>query len=141
MRAALVTIAFLAAAACQGQSPGAERMPIGGVGAEGRQLALPAQAQLDSGNVAFHVGDHQGALRHYEEATRLAPDQAAGWFGVYMAHNAMGNRVAADSAMQRVQALAPEAEWQEHPHPPREGDAAPGSPGMVNPHTSPPPRM
>jgi Flp pilus assembly protein TadD len=66
-------------------------------------------AQLDSGNVAFRARDMDRAVRHYRRVTELAPDLAAGWFGVYMTETMRGNTEAADSAFQQAQKLAPGA--------------------------------
>ncbi|MDX1674063.1 MAG: tetratricopeptide repeat protein [Longimicrobiales bacterium] len=66
-------------------------------------------AALDSGNAAYRRGDYQAALTAYEEAVAADDDVAAGWFGIYMAHLALGNTEAADSAMERAQSLAPGA--------------------------------
>ena len=53
---------------------------------ERESLPPDVLAQLDSGGAAFRADDHQGALTHYTKATELAPELAAAWFGVYMAH-------------------------------------------------------
>lgn len=66
-------------------------------------------AQLDSGSAAFRVDDFQGALRHYVRATEVAPASAAAWFGVYMAHAALGNEAEAAQALAEAQALDPGA--------------------------------
>jgi tetratricopeptide (TPR) repeat protein len=66
-------------------------------------------AALDSGNTAYRVGDYEGALDHYQHALEIDDDLAAGWFGLYMAHLALGNDAAADSAMARARGLAPGA--------------------------------
>jgi len=72
---------------------------------------LPADvlAQLDSGSAAFREDDHEGALAHYTSATELAPDLAAAWFGVYMAHHALGNQEAAQAALEKAQSVNPAA--------------------------------
>lgn len=72
---------------------------------------LPADvlAQLDSGSAAFREDDHEGALAHYTNATDLAPDLAAAWFGVYMAHHALGNLEAAQAALEKAQSVNPAA--------------------------------
>ncbi|MFP4622703.1 MAG: hypothetical protein ACLFRX_00845 [Gemmatimonadota bacterium] len=76
---------------------------------ESREDLEPAVvAALDSGNAAYREGDYDDALRYYREANE-AGDVAAAWFGIYMAQLALGNPAAADSAMDRAQALAPNA--------------------------------
>ena len=67
------------------------------------------RAQLDSGNAAYRRHDWAGALRHYETAAEHQPDATAAWFGVYMAQRALGDSVAAASALQRARDLAPGA--------------------------------
>ena len=66
-------------------------------------------AALDSGNAAYRNGAYEAALAQYRRAVRHDDDAAAGWFGIYMAELALGNQVAADSAMARAQELAPGA--------------------------------
>lgn len=87
--------------------------------AEAARAALDAEtvAQLDSGNVAFRARDMDQAIRHFRRVTELAPDLAAGWFGLYMTETIRGNTEAADSAFQRAQELAPGAPL----HRPNEG--------------------
>lgn len=72
---------------------------------------LPAELveALDSGNAAYRRGDYQDALTDYREAIEVNDGVAAGWFGLYMAHQALGNPEAADSALARAQDLAPGA--------------------------------
>lgn len=64
-------------------------------------------AQLDSATAAFRSNDHGAALAHYTRATEMAPDIGAGWFGVYMSQNALGNAEAAADALERARALVP----------------------------------
>jgi len=75
----------------------------------GREISGEARIQLDSGNAAFRARDFPQALTHFTRVTEMAPDDATGWFGVYMAHNAMGNKAAADSAIARARSVAPGA--------------------------------
>lgn len=72
---------------------------------------MPAEvvAQLDSGSTAFRHDDYEAALVHYTRATEMAPEVGAGWFGVYMAEDALGNAEAAHEALERAQALVPGA--------------------------------
>ena len=73
---------------------------------EGRAaLSGEALAQLDSGNVAYSAQALEDALRHYQRVTELAPEQASGWFGIYMAQTALGNTEAADEAFDRAQSF------------------------------------
>ncbi len=71
------------------------------------RVELGASAQIDSGNTAYKTKDYKGALAHYRAATERQPSLAAAWFGAYMAESALGNTAAADSAMKKVQAIAP----------------------------------
>lgn len=65
--------------------------------------------RLDSGTLAFREDDMEAALRHYEAAAEMAPDHAAGWFGVYMVQRRLGNADAAEEALERAQTAAPGA--------------------------------
>ena len=64
---------------------------------------------IDSANAAYSAQDFTAASGMYRRAAVLAPDITAPWFGLYMAEHALGNTAAADSAMQKAQALAPGA--------------------------------
>ncbi len=72
-------------------------------------LPEEAVAQLDSGNESYRAKNYDAALAHYQKVVDVAPDAAAGWFGIYMAQLALGHANAADSAMARAKALAPGA--------------------------------
>lgn len=104
---ALAGLVFLGAAACS--PPDDQRTETLDPTTAGRQISEAARAQLDSGNVAFRAGEFAQALAHYTRVTELAPDDATGWFGLYMAHDAMGNKAAADSAIARARSEAPGA--------------------------------
>lgn len=104
-----LALLLAAASACgPGEPPQPESVPA-------REASPPAQrevppevtAQLDSGSAAFRADDFAGALAHYTRATELAPDLAAAWFGVFMAHEAMGNAQAAQEALAKTQQLEP----------------------------------
>lgn len=62
-------------------------------------------AVLDSGSEAFRADDYQSSLAHYTRATELDPEVAAGWFGVFMAQQALGNAEAAAEALERARKL------------------------------------
>lgn len=64
-------------------------------------------AQLDSGTVAYRQQRLEDARRHYRAAVELNPHSASAWFGVHMAEKALGDTVAADSAMERARQLSP----------------------------------
>lgn len=77
---------------------------------EARAALAPAvAAALDSGNAAYSDRDYERALRHYTSVVELDDDAAAGWFGVYMAHLALGNAEAAEAAMAQARIRAPGA--------------------------------
>lgn len=76
---------------------------------QARNLPADVRAALDSGNAAYRRDDFAAAREHYLRATQLGPDQSAAWFGLSMVERELGNIAAADSAMQRVQSLAPGA--------------------------------
>lgn len=73
------------------------------------KLPSAAVAQLDSGNAAYRARDYQRAVQHYQAAIGIDSEQAAPWFGIYMAESALGNVTRADSALQRAQKIAPGA--------------------------------
>jgi tetratricopeptide (TPR) repeat protein len=64
---------------------------------------------IDSANAAYSAREYDEAARLYRQSAELAPTVTATWFGIYMAEHARGNIAAADSAMARAQALAPDA--------------------------------
>lgn len=73
------------------------------------QMAPEVVAQLDSGTAAFRADDFQAALRHYARATELDPENGPGWFGVYMAEQALGRPEAAAAALERARGVVPGA--------------------------------
>ena len=111
-RALSWTLALCLTAAC---APGADdvgREPTDSLpAAQPAEESLPPElaAQLDSGSASFRDDDFQGALAHYIRATEVAPASAAAWFGVYMAHSALGNEEEAAKALAEAQALDPSA--------------------------------
>ena len=74
-----------------------------------RTLPPGVREALDAGTAAFRDRDLQAARTHYLRAVELGPNQSPAWFGLAMVERQLGNIAAADSAMMRVQALAPEA--------------------------------
>jgi len=73
------------------------------------ELAPEVLAQLDSGSAAFRADDFEAALRHYRRVTEMAPGVGAGWFGVYMANDALGRPEEAAVALDRVRGTDPGA--------------------------------
>ena len=61
-----------------------------------------AKAQLDSGNGLYRKKLYAGALTHYRQASELAPQHAAPFFGIYMVARATGNVAMADSALAAI---------------------------------------
>ena len=63
-------------------------------------------AQLDSGNAAIRADDFDAARRHFLVVTEMAPDIAAGWFGLYLAEQGRGDESAAMAALERARGIA-----------------------------------
>ena len=61
-----------------------------------------AKAQLDSGNALYRKKLYAGALTHYRQASDLAPQHAAPFFGIYMVARATGNVAMADTALAAI---------------------------------------
>jgi len=79
-------------------------------GMQAREDMPPAAvAQLDSGTTAFRADDLEAALRHYTRVTEISPDIGAGWFGVYMAAEALGDTERAEEALERARGVVPGA--------------------------------
>lgn len=76
---------------------------------QARELPAGVSEALDSGNAAFRNRDFEAARAHYLRAVELGPGESSAWFGLSMVERQLGNIAAADSAMQRVQQLAPAA--------------------------------
>jgi len=68
-----------------------------------------ALAQLDSGTAAYRADDFEAARRHYTRVTEIAPDIGAGWFGVYMSAEALGDTEGAAEALERARGVVPGA--------------------------------
>lgn len=84
--------------------PGGMQGGTGSSSGTSRSSSLPPEIQsaLDSGNAAYRAGNYRAALEQFESLASEHPDIRAAWFGVFMAHRALGNSAAADSAMRRA---------------------------------------
>lgn len=82
--------------------------PHQGMGAR-QGMAPEVVAQLDSGSAAFRADDFEAALAHYARVTELDPENGPGWFGVYMAEEALGNVDRAQEALERARNVVPGA--------------------------------
>ena len=123
----LVLLPVLAMTGCQSEG---DRVPLdrrGGTQGAVDPLPPEIQLRLDSANAAYRARDYEEALELFTRVAELAPDLAAGWYGMGMTHGAMGNQAEADSAMMRAHRLAPEIPL-DHPGP------APQNPHPINPH-------
>jgi len=106
VRAGVVLVA-LGMLACDGGNA-SRAGDTGAGGTEPEAVAPAARAALDSGNAAFRARNYHEALAQYQKSVQHAPEYASAWFGIYMAQEKLGNKAAADSAMRRVQELAPQ---------------------------------
>jgi predicted Zn-dependent protease len=135
MKTRLVPLLVLAliAAGCDNQ-PEVERVTIGDATEEPTsRLAPELQAPIDAGNAAYRARDYEAALRHYQDATRAAPGEATGWFGVAMAAEALGDAATAEQARAEIAKLAPDLSVAGHTQATDNGhpttDGAPPIPG------------
>ena len=107
MMAALAAT-VLASAGCS-TSNDAPKVPLGQrTQAESTQVIAPAahavigpraKAALDSGNALYRKKQYAAALVYYRQASELAPQHAAPFFGIYMVARATDNKAMADSAL------------------------------------------
>lgn len=65
-------------------------------------LPPAARTALDSGNAAYRAKAYAQALTQYRAAVAAAPDEAAPYFGIYMAAVALHNAALADSASAEI---------------------------------------
>ena len=72
-------------------------------------LQARAQALIDSGNVAYRIGDFPLAARRYASATLTKKDDPAAWFGLGMALQKLGRDEDARSAFAHARELASRA--------------------------------
>ncbi|HWI82508.1 TonB-dependent receptor domain-containing protein [Ramlibacter sp.] len=71
------------------------------------QAGDPAVLWLERGALARREGDAAGTLAAYTQATRLAPDDDRGWFGLGSAHTEREDSVPARAALDRALQLNP----------------------------------
>jgi len=63
-------------------------------------------ARLDSGNAAIRADSFEVAQRLFTAVTEMAPDVAAGWFGLHLAELGLGRPDEAVAALERARAIA-----------------------------------
>lgn len=108
-RAFAILLALAAALSCRPDDQRTDTLnPHEGMQARD-DMAPEVVAQLDSGNAAFRADDPARALIHYRAVTELAPDLGVGWFGVYMAEEALGHAEEAEAALERARSAVPGA--------------------------------
>jgi hypothetical protein len=73
-------------------------------GSTANALSTAARGALDLGNLEFRAGRFERALKAYRDAARAAPDNAAPYFGIYMAAEKLGNAKLSDSAVKAIAA-------------------------------------
>jgi len=65
-----------------------------------------AVAHLDAGNEAIRADSFDVARIHFLAVTVAEPEIAAGWFGLYLAEQGLGDGEAAGAALERARELA-----------------------------------
>jgi Flp pilus assembly protein TadD len=68
----------------------------------------PAPLLIARGELARRQGDARGTVQAFEQATRLAPDEPRGWFGLGSAHTEREDSVPARAALLRAVELKPD---------------------------------
>ncbi|MDT8368080.1 MAG: hypothetical protein RQ745_02655 [Longimicrobiales bacterium] len=109
IRAGAIVVLALALTAVTGCRPDDQATRTADPRAVAERLGPALMARLDSANAAFREGRFEVALQLYRSVATAAPDESVGWFGVYMAEEAVGNQAAADSALERARQRAPGA--------------------------------
>lgn len=110
----LAGIALVGAQACS-RSQNSQKTPLGQMPAAGSTsaanaanapstLSPAARTALDQGNTEFRAGHYDNALKAYRDAAVASPNDAAPYFGIYMAATKLGNKALADSANQAIAA-------------------------------------
>lgn len=127
----LAVLALISAAGCAEDK--GERIPLGGdtnAAAATRTLSSEARATLDEGNRLFRAKQYAEALAAYRRAAVQAPADVAPLWGIQMAARALNDAALADSAIQRIRAIAPDAApgAGADPHAPGAAGAAPPLP-------------
>jgi len=65
-------------------------------------MSPEARTALDAGNTLYRAAKYDSALASYRTAAKLAPLNAAPFFGIYMAAEKLGNKKLADSASAEI---------------------------------------
>ena len=98
---AIATLAMFAA--CSRTQP-EQKAPLNAPAAQPAKdpLSADARAALDQANTEFRTAKYNDALTNYRKAAKLAPTEAAPYFGIFMAAQKLGNKALADSASKAI---------------------------------------
>jgi tetratricopeptide (TPR) repeat protein len=85
-----------------------------GGGATPEEKAKPefqqANKEFDAGAAAKNAGDNQGAIAHYNEASRLAPEQPEPYNNAGLIYLEQGDRTNAEASFRKALSVDPEFE-------------------------------
>lgn len=114
MRRSFAVPLFVAALAIAGTGCSREdegpRVPLGSTpAAQSSTLSELSRAALAEGNAEFRARRYEQALDAYRRAAAESPQDVAPLWGIQMTAKAMGNTTLADSAVERMRAIAPGA--------------------------------
>jgi tetratricopeptide (TPR) repeat protein len=70
-------------------------------------MSKDGMAALNAGNEAIRRKDYAAAQAQFEKARALDPQNAAPWFGIYMAAQARKDSAAADAALVEIRKRSP----------------------------------
>ena len=103
-----ITVALLMLAVVAGCRPDDQRTDsVDPTEVRQDRASWPAGAaeRIDAGNAAIRADSFDVAREHFLEATELAPDIAASWFGLYLAEQGRGDEEAAAAALERARGI------------------------------------
>ncbi len=105
-RVAALLAALTAVGACRPDDQRTDSIDLDAARQQRESWAPELATHIDAGNDAIRSDSFDVAREHFLAATTVAPDVAAGWFGLYLAEQGRGDNEAAMEALGRAQSIA-----------------------------------
>mgnify|MGYP002623863887 FL=1 len=103
---AMTSAAAIAVAGCRPDDQRTDSVDPGAGIQDRARWSEAMREHIDAGNAAVRADSFAVAAEHFRAATELEPDVAAGWFGLYLAEQGLGDVDAAAEALERARAIA-----------------------------------